>query len=276
MNMIHNNGENDQALDDGLEKLSRAYGKLKQDEPAELLDQAILNSAHRAIEKKSGWKQFGWMHGLATAAVFVLAFTIILDQGELAPEFNEDVLRNAPSRAEGARALKKQSVDKVGKSHLEMEARDELRQKSVMETMPELTAPAAAAVESPREEQKLQTPQTDASSQRVQGAAAEKIEYADKDDIGSNEPDEEIMMDEADVLTESAPADLPAIRALPTAVAEPASSAIKARGRMDSGIEQEIQAIIELKNAGDEAWVKALEVFIERYPDYPLPDELKR
>ena len=274
--MIHNNGENDQALEDGLEKLSRAYEDLKQDEPPALLDQAILNSAHRAIEKKSGWKQFGWIHGLATAAVFVLAFTIILDQGELAPEFKEDVLRNAPSRAEGARALKKQSIDKVGKSHMEMEARDELRQKSVLETKRELAAPAATAVELPREEQKMRTPQTDTSSLRIQGAAVEKIEYADKDDLGSSEPEEEIMMDEADVLTESAPADAPAMQEIPTAVAEPASSAIKTRGRMDSGIEQEIQTIIELKNAGDEAWAKALEAFIERYPDYPLPDELKR
>jgi len=58
-------------------------------------------------------------------------------------------------------------------------------------------------------------------------------------------------------------------------VAESVSSAVKARGRMDTAIEQELQAIIELKKSGDESWILALEAFVERYPDYPLPDGLK-
>jgi hypothetical protein len=280
MNTIHNNGENDQALNDGLEKLGQAYGRLEQDEPPELLDQAILNNAHRAVEKKSGWKDFGWVHGLATAAVFVLAFTIILDQRELAPEFKapesrDDVLRNAPLRTNGERALKKQSVDKIGKSNVEMEARDEPKQKSMMEAEQGLTAPATAAMELSVEDKNAQLPQAELRRQRVQSSVVEKNEHADKDDTTTNYLQEEIMMDEADVLTEAPPLDAASIKAMPAAVAEPVSSEIKARGRMDSTIELELQAIIELKKTGDQTWVTELEAFVKRYPDYPLPDELK-
>ena len=55
MNSIHNNGENDQSLSEGLDKLGRAYEHLPDDEPPELLDQAILNRAHRAVEKTPHW-----------------------------------------------------------------------------------------------------------------------------------------------------------------------------------------------------------------------------
>lgn len=224
MNTIHNNGDNDQALNDGLEKLGQAYIRLEQDEPPELLDQAILSSAHRAAEKKSGWKDFGWMHGLATAAVFVLALTIILDQRELAPEFKapeleDDVLRNAPSRSNRESA------------HL---------------------------------------PQAELRRQRVQSAAIEKNERADKDDTSANYLLEEIMMDEADVLTESPPLDVASVR-----VAAPVTSAMKASDRINSAIEKELQAIIELKKTGNETWLTELEAFVARNPDYPLPEELK-
>ena len=82
MNNIPNNGENDQSLSDGLDRLGDAYGQLQHEEPPELLDQAILNRAHRAVEKKPGWMQFGWMHGLTTTAVVVLALSLIFNQRE--------------------------------------------------------------------------------------------------------------------------------------------------------------------------------------------------
>lgn len=280
MNTIHNNGENDKTLNDGLEELGQTYAHLEQDEPPELLDQAILSSAHRAVEKKSGWKQFGWMHGLATAAVFVLAFTIILDQRELAPEFKtpglkNDVLRNAPSRAKGERALNKQSVDKIGKSNVEMQAREESQQKSIMEAEALPAPPAAAALELSVADQKAQLSPVELHRLRSQSAALEKNKHADKDGITANYLQEEVMMDEADVLTEAPPLDAPTIQVMPAAVAKHASSTMKVSGRMDSAIEQELQAIIELKQSGNETWVTELEAFVEHYPDYPLPDELK-
>ena len=74
MNTIHNNGENDKSLNEDLHRLGKAYGQLPHDQPPQLLDQAILNSAHRAVENKPHWMKFGWLHGLTTAAVFVLAY----------------------------------------------------------------------------------------------------------------------------------------------------------------------------------------------------------
>jgi len=261
MNSIHNNGGNDQTLNDGLEELDQAYSALDQDQPPELLDQAILNSAHRAVEERPGWKQFGWMHGLATAAVFVLAFTIILDQRELAPEFMGEVLRDAPSRMEGARELKKQSANNVGKSTMATEPVAELRRKTMAADAP---APATASMEVSSEQLNEISEQENLNNLPVQSAAVEKNEHADKDDVAVRYLQEEIMMDDA-----------VSIQMAPATVAAPASSAAKARGRMDSTIKQELQAIIELKNAGDETWLTQLQAFVERYPDYPIPEELK-
>jgi hypothetical protein len=272
MNTIHNNGGNDQTLNEGLEELGQAYSALEQDQPPELLDQAILNSAHRALEEKPGWKQFGWMHGLATAAVFVLTFTIILDQRELAPEFREEILLDAPSRMEGTQELKKQSADNVGKSTMATEPATKFRRKTMAADAP---APATASMEVSSEQLNEISEQESLNNLPVQSAGAEKNEYTDKDDVSLDFLPEEVMMDEADVLTESPPVDAVSRQMAPATVAEPASSAVKARHRMDSTIEQELHAIIELKNAGDETWLTQLEAFAERYPDYPIPEELK-
>ena len=272
MNTIHNNGENEQALNDDLEKLGDAYQHLEQDQPPDMLDQAILNSAHRAVEKKSGWKQFGWVHGLATTAVFVLAFSVILDQREMAPEFKQDGLLNTPSRLNMESESRKQSVDTVGRSTADMEPTMEYRQKSVVGDVPssgavapELSSEAPAELSLRRELNELS----------AQTGAIKKREYADKDDSNSNMLEEEIMMDEADLRSELPSATAEAMQVAPATVAAPVHSATKARGRMDSTTEQELQAIIVLKQSGDETWVTKLESFIERYPDYPLPDELK-
>jgi hypothetical protein len=272
MNTIHNNGDNDQSLNDGLDKLGQAYERLEQDEPPDLLDQAILNSAHRAVEKKPGWQQIGWMHGLATSAVIVLAFTIILDQDELAPELKEDFLQNTPSVLESRTELKKQSADQLGESVMEEESLTEVRRKTSMADAPATaTKPMELSSESPRAQ-----PIGEVQSElRVQGAAIEKNEYADRDDLTADAQLEGILMDEADVLTKSPSVDTASRQVMPASVATPQISAMKARGRAELSIEQELQAIIELKKSGDEAWVTELAAFIERFPDYELPDELK-
>ena len=272
MNTIHNNGENEQALNDDLEKLGDAYQHLEHDQPPDMLDQAILNSAHRAVEKKSGWKQFGWVHGLTTTAVFVLAFTVILDQRELAPETKEDALLNTPSRLNMESKAKKQSLDKVGQSTAEMESTYEYRQKSVVGDAPSSGATATELSSEAPAELSLRRELDELSAQT---GAIRKREDADKDDSISNMLEEEIMMDEADLLSESPPSTAAAMQVAPATVAAPVISSMKSRGRVDLTIEQELLTIIELKQSGDETWAAELESFIERYPDYPLPDELK-
>jgi hypothetical protein len=44
--------------------------------------------------------------------------------------------------------------------------------------------------------------------------------------------------------------------------------------REQADAEKELQQILRLKRDGDESWQQALELFIQRYPDYPLPEGL--
>jgi len=276
MNTIHNNGDNDQSLNNDLDELGQAYSKLEQDEPPELLDQAILNSAHRAVEKKPHWMKFGWLHGLTTTAVFVLAFTIILDQRESAPTFKDDIISNSPSVLKNEGELKKQSVDKVDAVNSSTDMASEYRQKSASESAPTLTAPAARSAEVSELRERVQAPQQARRNLRAQGATLGKSEQDDKDLLRAENMYEEAIMDEAESMADApATAGTDSIQASPTAASEPVSSAMKLRGKMDTSIEQELQAIIDLKNADDESWITELEAFVERYPDYPLPDELK-
>ena len=144
MNSIHNKGENDQSLNDGLDKLSLQYRDLGHEEPPELLDQAILNSAHREVEKKPHWMKFGWLHGLTTAAVFVLAFSIILDQREPVPVYEQELQSNGPARLQRERAAKKQiPAAQTGAAVSEFKEKDDYRQ-NVSESRT-ISAPAASA-----------------------------------------------------------------------------------------------------------------------------------
>lgn len=77
---MHNNGKDKTSIKEDLNRLSRAYAALKPDEPPHILDQTILNSARRAVAQKPRWLQFGWPHGLATAAIVVLTLSIITEQ----------------------------------------------------------------------------------------------------------------------------------------------------------------------------------------------------
>lgn len=219
MNTIHNNGENDKSLSEGLDKLSHEYGSLEQDEPPELLDQAILNSAHRAVEKKPHWMKFGWLHGLTTAAVFVLAFSIILNQREPVPEAengmsNYDGRSNYETlRVQQKKVAKKPSIDRLEKR-------------------------------------------------------------LDKDAPARELIHEEALMQEADLMSDSPAASALSTAASPAVVGEIAASETKARVSTGSEAEQMLQAIIKLKQSGNESWKTELELFKESYPDYPLPEEL--
>ena len=177
MNSIHNNGENDKSLNEGLDKLSRVYGQLEQDEPPELLDQAILNSAHRAVEKKPHWMKFGWLHGLTTAAVFVLAFSIILDQRETAPVF-EDAMRSSETIGlKREKATKKQSVSELKLEHSQLPDKEKVeRRLDMQQNMPAAAAPAREQIleEAVMDEVDLMTaaPQAGAISKQARPAVA--------------------------------------------------------------------------------------------------------
>lgn len=274
MNNIHNNGENDKSLSEGLDKLGHAYEQLEQNEPPELLDQAILNSAHRAVKTKPHWMQFGWLHGLTTAAVFVLALSIILDQRETAPVY-EDALRSSETTGlTRQKAAKKQPVgeSKFESSQLPGKEIGERRQ-DMQQNMPAAAAPAMAEMESAPTEMAEQPVLKLQRTRYVSDDAAGKTDSDDKDAPARELMLEEALMDELDLMTATPQAGAISKQIRPVVAAEPAASEAKSRARTESEAEQRLLAIIKLKQDGDDSWATELESFKEDYPDYPLPDE---
>jgi len=119
MNSMHSNGEQDRSLHETLDKLGQSYAQLDRDEPPELLDMAILNSAHRAVEKKPQRLKFGWLHGLTTAAVFVLALTLIVHQRENQPAEDITIQFDKLERSRQAEPAKKQSAEDRSRQSLQ-------------------------------------------------------------------------------------------------------------------------------------------------------------
>jgi hypothetical protein len=277
MNTIHNNGENDKSLSEGLDKLSHKYGLLEQDEPPELLDQAILNSAHRAVEKKPHWMKFGWLHGLTTAAVFVLAFSIILNQREPVPDYETGLRNNEPVRLQRQKVAKKQSdsqfEDKSKELSKEIAVKSDHRTE-VLQNSPAAAAPVSAALENTPEELAEQPALEAQRSLYVRDDLQGKSERTDKDTPTRELQLEEELVDETDLMADSPEVSNFYEVASPALVGETATSEMKAQVRTDSEAEQILQAIIKLKQSGNESWKSELESFKENYPDYPLPEEL--
>ncbi|MDX2417481.1 MAG: hypothetical protein QNK19_08480 [Xanthomonadales bacterium] len=302
MNTIHNNGENDKSLDDGLGKLSNAYGQLQHEEPPELLDQAILNSAHRAIEKKPHWMQFGWLHGLTTAAVFVLALSLIFNTREPMPDYESGMRLNEANGLQREKAARKQSPDvqsdDLGK---EMKEESEKRQdvvhggpvSAVQQSAPmEITAgdqaaePVADAQSSTYVQEKVREGETGNPSRSQPGLTGTgreagpghdrqaKTDSYDKD-VSHNEPVfEEMQLPEAVSIDETRERDAISKKSRPAAAAITSLTETEAPAETDPDIEQRLLEIISLKQSGDETWSEQLELFRQDHPDYPLPEEL--
>lgn len=74
-----------------LETVAAAWSALTQAQPPDLLDQAVLNAARRALAdpprsaRRPLGRPLGWLGALATAGVVVLAVTVVLEQSREAP-----------------------------------------------------------------------------------------------------------------------------------------------------------------------------------------------
>lgn len=279
MNNIHNNGENDKSLNDELDQVSTTYARIEQDEPPELLDQAILNSAHRAVDKKPHWMKFGWLHGLTTTAIFVLAFSLFLNQPESIPILKDRFNDNETIRLESGKIAKKQALDvrpsevKPDDLGQEVKARSAIRQ-DTPQNMPVAAAPVSIAKEIEPESRASRSAAKVQHSLNARESVREKRESLDKDAEISGMLQEEVTREEADMMVDSLQLEATYEMSLPSAVAEPVLGEAETHVDDESGIEQEILAIIKLKQAGDSQWTTELELFKERYPDYALPDVL--
>ncbi len=273
MNTIHNNGENDNSLSDGLDKVGHAYSQLPHEEPPELLDQAILNSAHRAVEKKPHWIKFGWLHGLTTTAVFVLALSVIFNQREQVPDLDDRMRTSESIGLQRERAAKKQSRDIQSDLRMEEKEENEVRQDK-LKSAPVSAASPSEAMEIAVGEQVIEPASAGRRSMYAQDSLDNKKDSADNDVSGNVPVLEESLMDEADLMADTPELQVIAKEFRPATVAAPATSKIGASVEMDSVIEQKLLAIIKMKQSGDEAWITELEKFKQDYPDYPLPEDL--
>jgi len=266
MNTIHNNGENDKSLDDGLEKLGRVYDRLPNDEPPALLDQTILNSAHRAVEKKPHWMKFSWLHGLTTVAVVVLALSIIINQREQVPGF-DDAIRMEEESGPLRETAGKKEMDQLKELSTELKEKDMGRQ----------VIPQSAPVSSAEENEVLEVTAGDQpleSRQRRSMAAPDSLQVKpdriDADKAVSEMVQEESNMDEVELPDDVAESKQPRAAIIGAVQPEDAVLAVQT----DDEIEEQLLSIIKLKQSGDMNWVTQLEKFKQTYPDYPLPEEL--
>lgn len=272
MNNRPNNGDNNQSLSDDLNRLEAAYQQLPHEEPPELLDQAILNSAHRAVETKAGWMQFGWLHGLTTTAVFVLAFSLIFNQREQVPDFEDAVKANESIGLQRERTVKKQSGD-VQSDDLRMEMKEENeKRQDVFQSAPVRAAPQITEVKTPADDQPTE-PAASAQTRAPEGLKA-KRDSVEKDATANKSVAEEVLADEEDFIAnvpEAKNIDKPS---QPATIATSIASEAEVQADTDSEIEQRLLTIIKLKQSGDETWITELALFKQNYPDFPLPDEL--
>jgi hypothetical protein len=270
MNSNHDNGENGR-LDEDLDRIGRAYRQMDAEEPPELLDLAIRNSARRAVEKKPARMKFGWLHGLTTAAVFILALSVIMHQRENQPAVGNGVQFDRPQPASAAGPDKMQSPANVsGQKHSALE--------EAPETVKDLTAPAPAAPASEPREQTLGEAFR-ASRQKESAAPVQQTTAADSDEnrvvleraVEKKEADKPALESMAD-----APEDAgQSAAANPSLISAPPPAGPEARSDTDLQAEKQLKAIIGMKRNGDENWKEALKTFIADHPGYPVPDELK-
>lgn len=242
MNAQKSHDSKHSALDKGLHELGQAYRDLGSEDPPDLLDQAILSRAHREVEGKPGWMQFGWLHGLTTAVVVVLAFSIVLQQREpisveesILLEGNPPQIPGEPIRTDTLQqvaptAAMKLEAKEVADSNLETLEYDEPRQQVLLQEKGAGAPPPARELEASLEEEPLRR-------SRAKGTA----------------------INETDFYAVTAPPESKDEDALQDVIPE----------------EQQLAEILRLKNAGDESWKKELEYFRQQYPDYLLPAELQ-
>jgi len=248
MNSNHHPGQDDKSLPGDLDKLAQAYRRAGGDEPPRLLDQAVLGSAHRAVEKKPRRLQFGWLHGLTTTAVVVLAIAIYHFQQPPARPLQRDAtppetepLRQAAPRDAFYRVRAPIARDELSTSRDKAAAvpvDDAKRNGEQPVPAPAVSAPAGTALAEPATNS---APAAEAVSQNAR--------------------------EEADSVAGAA--------GTTEAEAEPAATGGKASLKKDTDAEVRIKAILALKRAGDKTWRGALEEFTRTHPDYPLPEELK-
>ena len=94
----------DREFERDLESLRSAWQGMGAEEPPELVDQAVLNTARRELERPVRKRPLHWLGGFATATVVVLAVSLFLLQESPPPVPLGDELRLEPSAQDAGEA----------------------------------------------------------------------------------------------------------------------------------------------------------------------------
>ena len=234
----------DEHLEQALNELSREYRELEPEQPPEMLDQAVLNRARAAVEKTQAWPwNLGWVHTITTAAVVVIAVTLILQlRTELSeppagPFIDGDLLPRKPSPSE------------------ETLGRDEVFENRAV-TADSAVLPVEDTAGMADKQAAKQLPVTTGEIESVASQAQLREEKTNTHDRRSMEQPVQ------------APAQSKAVSAKRAQAQEKSVSE-----SLDP--ESWLQQIRGLKKAGDEeSFRRELEAFKETFPDFPLPDDL--
>lgn len=235
--------------DPDFERVSDAYSHLPRNEPPELIDQAVLNRARRAVSGKTvrPWN-FGWMHALSTAAILVLGIALFLQQREPVPQ---EPLRVAKPPSDNLRVVSGDSRTLQSSAKSEEKVAASREDPPVADPAPKQELRQAESAKSRNEVAKPRIPEASAGlSTEGAGlsAAAASLPAADTFTATPAAAEEEAPYQEQD---EPGP---------PTEA---------------EGPEEWLKRIMELKTQGREKdFSRELAAFREAWPDYPLPAEL--
>lgn len=302
MNSIRNNGNDDKTLDQDLQDLDQQYQRMESDEPPELLDQAILNRAHRAVESKNSWLDFGWIHGLTTVGLLVLTLSVVVsmrESGQFDPTtapLNDQPLAQPVERQRNESVGELKARDEPEADfHLSEEvsapsvSRDSVRANVAAEPEPPAAPAARLTVDSISAEIAEDQANTEMSAEVGSTAKPEAIGQAidesrqtrakkennDRESEGASENRADATSGQD---TSAARDQLPQKSAayLDELVVD-ADNLARPYPYQDLDLAQQaelIAIILKHKQADNENWKEELEAFKKAYPDYPLPEEL--
>lgn len=264
MNSIHNNGKDKKSLDQDLEELDLKYQNVESDEPPEMLDQAILNRAHRAVEAKNGWLDFGWIHGLTTVGLVVLTFSVVVSLRETG-EFDPAIapVSDKPLRSQSRKNASEATGELKAKKDVNVDAEHQLSEKIASpaseDESKEILESSGNRFEKQRQTPAGQTLSDDASASHAVAAPISESKNSVETTTGLERTTASGQLSQGN-----------------TAAAESDLSDLDIVDNLDLAQQTELLDIImKHKLEGNENWKTELQTFITTYPDYPLPDELK-
>ncbi len=266
-----------------LESIRSALSTMESVEPPDLLDQAVLNTARRELAA-SRRKPMRWIGAFATAAVVVLALTIVVQQDPNTPDprsgngIKLDAARPAAAGKEstiGASAMPEiQLTSPQSPAALSSEVPFKMEAQTV-ERKRQKDAASSVAAAPPSE--------ADYAAKKAMKQVREESIYRPADDPDLAESREHFEDESLDVpVASSQDAD---------AEEEPGKATQAGTLRIDSSLLQKAEVVSDEIILTPEAWIEymlelqkterneelkvELEAFRKAYPDYPLPSQLR-